>query len=368
MRIPVLSAIASLLTVRGGRRPQNAVRDDRRAYPEPMRTTVDNDAPTAERYRAFAEVEARGMSATYDAWALGVAGDRATIALIDELPPAKRQPNLVFSAARFHGAETAPYDDFREWLGAHWLEVRATAETHATQTNEAGRCALHLPALAEIPGPLALLEVGASAGLCLYPDRYSYRYSGHEQLDPADGPSPVVLDCEAREPNGAVPVPVPARLPDVVWRAGIDLHPLDVADAADLDWLDALIWPEHDDRRARLRAAASVVVADPPRIVAGDLNERLAALAAEAPADATLVVFHTAVIAYLDDAGRARFAETVRDLPGHWLSVEGRSIVPGIDVRTDVANDSTDFVLALDGVQRAWAQPHGRAVTWVPNP
>jgi hypothetical protein len=25
-------------------------------------------------------------------------------------------------------------------------------------------------------------------------------------------------------------------------------------------------------------------------------------------------------------------------------------------------------VLALDGVQLAWAQPHGRALTWVRNP
>ncbi|MDF0515151.1 DUF2332 domain-containing protein [Agromyces sp. H3Y2-19a] len=330
-----------------------------------MRTTVDNDAPTAERYRAFAEVEARGMSETYDAWALGVADDPATIALIDELPPAKRQPNLVFSAARFHGSEPAPYDDFRRWLAAHWPEVRETAETHATQTNEAGRCALHVPALAEIPGPLALLEVGASAGLCLYPDRYSYRYPGHGRLDPADGTSRVILDCETR---GTEPVPVPASLPEVAWRAGIDLNPLDVTDPDDLAWLDALIWPEHEDRRERLRAAATIVAADPPRLEAGDLNERLAALAAEAPAEATLVVLHTAVIAYLDEAARARFVETVRELPGHWLSVEGRSIVPGIRVRDDVPNDSTDFVLALDGVQRAWAQPHGRAVTWVPNP
>ena len=328
-----------------------------------MRTSVDANAPTAERYRAFAEVEARGMSATYEAWALGLADDPATIALVDELPPAKRQPNLVFSAARFRGAPHGPYELFRDWMQAHWVEVRATAVSHATQTNEAARCALHVPALAGIDGPVALLEVGTSAGLCLYPDRYSYRYRGRPQLDPADGPSEVVLDCAT-----VGPVPVPDRLPEVVWRAGIDLNPLDVTRPDDLAWLDALIWPEHDDRRARLRAAARIVAADPPRIVAGDLNERLAALAAEAPADATLVVFHTAVIAYLDDAARTRFVDTVRRLPGHWLSVEARSIVPGIDVRTDTESDSVDFVLALDGVQLGWAHPHGRALTWVRNP
>ncbi|MCD2442367.1 DUF2332 domain-containing protein [Agromyces sp. SYSU K20354] len=328
-----------------------------------MHTSVDSNAPTSERYRVFAEVEARGMSATYEAWALGVADDPGTIALVEGLPAAKRQPNLVFSAARFQGAPLGPYGVFRDWLHTHWVEVRATAETHATQTNEAGRCALHVPALAGTDGPLALLEVGTSAGLCLYPDRYSYRYPGHQRLDPADGPSPVVLDCAT---DGAVPVP--DRLPEVVWRAGIDLHPLDVTRPHDVAWLDALIWPEHDDRRARLQAAVRIAATDPPRIVAGDLNERLAALAAEAPADATLVVFHTVVLMYLDEAGRGRFVETVRALPGHWLSVEPRTVLPGIRARDDVANDSTDLVLAVDGVQRAWAQPHGRALTWVPNP
>ncbi len=58
----------------------------------------------------------------------------------------------------------------------------------------------------------------------------------------------------------------------------------------------------------------------------------------------------------------------MRDLPGHWLSVEGAPVTPGIRVRDDVENDSTDLVLALDGVQLAWAQPHGRAIRWVPNP
>ncbi|KRE30211.1 DUF2332 domain-containing protein [Agromyces sp. Soil535] len=328
-----------------------------------MSTSTDATAPTAERYRAFADVEARGMSATYEDWARGVAGDPGTIALIDELPAAKRQPNLVFSSARFQGGPSGPYHLFRDWLHAHWIEVRATALTHATQTNEAARCALHVPAIAGIDGPIALLEVGASAGLCLYPDRYSYRYSGHPQLDPADGPSTVVLDCEA-----SGPVPVPIRLPEVVWRGGIDLNPLDVRHPDDLAWLDALVWPEHEDRRERLRSAAAIAAADTPRIVAGDLNERLDALAADVPDEATLVVFHTVVLMYLDRVGRERFTETVRALPGHWLSVEPRTVLAGVRLRDEVANESTDLVLAFDGVQLAWAQPHGRAIRWVPNP
>jgi hypothetical protein len=330
-----------------------------------MSTSTDASASTADRYRAFAEVEARGMSATYEAWAEGVASDAAALALIDRLPAPKRQPNLVFSSARLLGARPGPYREFAAWLHEHWSEVRDVALTHATQTNEAARCALHLPVLGGIDGPIALLEVGASAGLCLFPDRYSYQYAGHPQLDPADGPSAVVLDCALR---GDDAVPVPTRMPQVVWRAGIDLTPLDVRSTDDVDWLDALVWPEHDDRRNRLRSAAEIAARTPPRLVSGDLNDELAALAASAPSDATLVVFHTAVLMYLDEPGRDLFVRQVRELPGHWLSVEGRRVLRGIRVREDVPNESSDLVLALDGVQQAWAQPHGRALAWTPNP
>ncbi|KQV07788.1 DUF2332 domain-containing protein [Leifsonia sp. Root112D2] len=321
---------------------------------------AQNERSTADIYRLFGEVEA-DTSPLYREWALGVADDPEVIALIDELPPRKRQVNLVFAAARYLTVPWGSYSVFREWMLANWPRVRAVAETHATQTNEAGRCAVLLPLLARVPGPLALLEVGTSAGLCLYPERYSYRYGGGSTIDPTDGPSTVVLDCAI-----SGPVPVPDHLPQVVWRAGVDLNPLDVNNADDMAWLDALIWPEHDDRRARLNAAVQIARADPPQIVRGDLNEALPALAASAPADATLVVFHTAVLAYLVEAERKRFVQTVTSLPGHWISNEGIHVTPGVAERLgDTHPQPGEFVLALDGDPVALAQPHGRALRWL---
>src|SRR6202041_2593254 len=101
----------------------------------------------------------------------------------------------------------------------NWPAVEAQMRTRATQTNEAGRCAILLPVLAALPQPLALLDVGTSAGLYLYPDKYSYRYGGHRIG--AGGP---LLD------GAATGIPLPAGLPEVVWRAGLDLNPLDVTD------------------------------------------------------------------------------------------------------------------------------------------
>lgn len=332
-----------------------------------MRASTNPEMPTAERYRIFAEVEARGMSACYESWAAGVADDPGTAALIDQLPPGKRQPNLVFSSARFHGADAGDYPAFARWLADHWPEVEATSLTHATQTNEPGRCAALLPALAALGRPLALIEVGASAGLCLYPDRYGYRYhtdDGIRTLEPADSDSRVVLDCDATGP-----VPFPERMPEVVWRAGIDLNPLDVNNEQDVAWLDALIWPEHTDRRERLRAAVDVARREPVEIVRGDLNEKVEDLVARAPGDATVVVFHTAVLLYLDDGALDRFSETMSRLPVRWLANEGQTVMPDVlnrvSERGEEPASSTDFILSLDGEPLAFTQPHGRALHWL---
>ncbi|MGO1509766.1 MAG: DUF2332 domain-containing protein [Actinomycetaceae bacterium] len=314
----------------------------------------------ADGYRLFARREARGVSPVYEAWAEAVADDELLLELLSTLPRGKRQPNLVFAAARLHGAGD-PVESFRSTITRRWADVRDTILARATQTNEAGRCAVLLPFLAQIPGPLALLEVGTSAGLCLLPDRYSYRYStpdGPAALDPAGGPSPVVL------PSALTGIEPPTAMPDVVWRAGIDLAPVDVADDDARLWLETLIWPGQDERRRRLRAALDVARAYPPRIVEGDLLDELPALAGEAPSDATLVVVHTAVLAYLGADDRASFVDLVGSLPGHWLSNEGQGVVHTARAAgTADADADADarFVLAVDGEPRALTDPHGRS-------
>jgi len=230
--------------------------------------------------------------------------------------------------------------------------IEAELRVRATQTNEAGRCAVLLPVLAALPQPLALLEVGASAGLCLYPDRYAYRYGDH-----VVGSGEPVLEC------AATAVPPPTGVPDVVWRAGLDLNPLDVTDPADVAWLEALIWPEHAHRRARLRAAAAVATAEPPLLVRGDLVDDLPALAAQAPADATLVVFHTSVLFYVPAPRREAFTKVVRGLPGHWIANEAPDVLPYGQL-PEPPGDALHSVLALDGTPLAWTRPHGQAITW----
>lgn len=262
----------------------------------------------------------------------------------------------------------------RTWLLTAWPDVEREMRARATQTNEPRRCATLVPTLAAIDGPVALVEVGASAGLCLYPDRYSYLYTSPDgvrtRLDPADGPSEVLLPCDIEGPvpaglPSAVTSPVPARLPDIVWRAGIDLNPLDVRDPGDLAWLEALVWPEHADRVETLRAAARVVAADPPRLVRADLLTGVADLVAAAPAEATVVVQSSAVLYYLTPAELAQFTATMEHLRRTrgvvWLSNEGWTVLPDV-ARKLPADADPQFILARDGEPVALTDPHGRSV------
>jgi len=316
---------------------------------------------TAEWYREFAERDLRGVSASYEALCLGVADDAAVCERLDTLPEPKRQPNLLLATVRYLGGPVDDWPAFRSFLEARWDDVAATMRRRSTQTNEARRCTALLPVLASLPQPIALLEVGASAGLCLYPERWSYRYAtgdGEHRL--GDGPE---LSCTVTGP-----APLPDQLPEVVWRAGIDLDPVDVCRDEDVRWLESLIWPEEAERFEILREAVAIAKDDPPRIERGDLTAELATLAAEAPWDATLVIFHTAVLAYVDGPGRRAFAEAVDALESTarttcWLANEAPGVLPDTDTYED---DRRRFVLTRDRQPVAYAGGHGDVLDWLP--
>jgi len=316
---------------------------------------LDAALSTAANYRVFAE-EARGRSAAYEALATLVAGDDTILRFLGTLPPAKRQPNLLFAAARYLLGTPPDIAALRALVGQDRAGLARVMLARRTQTNEPARCATLLPALAQLPPPLALIEVGASAGLTLLLDRYSYDYGGH--LIPGSDPDAPTLRCVPRGP-----VPLPERLPVIAWRAGLDLNPLDVTDDDDVHWLSCLVWPGEGDREERLAAAVAAARRDPPAIYRGDLLTDLPALAAQAPAGATLVIFHSAVLAYVAPEGRRRVRGIVRSLSAVWLSSEAPGVVPGVSVP---ACQGGPLVLIRDGrTPLACADGHGAWVHWL---
>ncbi len=320
---------------------------------------MDERLALAKTYRYFGEKDARGASPLYQELAVGVADDPDVLDLLLDLPVDKRQPNLLFAAVRHVAGTPSGYAEFRREFYDQLGPIVETMRLRRTQTNEPARCATLYPFLAALPQPLALIEVGASAGLALLPDRYAYRYNGVDAGNPG---TDLRIDCRVEGPWSP-----PRQELTVAWRAGLDLNPLSVNNPDDIEWLETLVWPGQHERLNRLTAAVEIARQDPPRIVRGDLTHDLAELASFAPAEATLVVFHTAVLMYVSPADRARFADQVHGLGAVWISQESPQVLPWIDSPVDPAA-SADFVLAINGQAVAVTAPHGATMRTLVDP
>ena len=159
--------------------------------------------------------------------------------------------------------------------------------------------------------------------------------------------------------------PLPQHCPEIIWRAGLDLNPLDLHNREDTDWLETLVWPGQDARLARLQAAISIAKATPPRVIAGDLTRDLAPLMQEAPRDATLVVFHTAVLTYVQNqAARDRFAQEMLNSKAIWLSNEGLGVFPQF-AGAEARRHPDKFLLLKNGQPLARTGPHGQSLDWI---
>jgi hypothetical protein len=313
------------------------------------------------RYLSFAVDEARGESELYEKLALGVAASPELLIFLASLPSDKRQPNLFLAAVRHLCGVPESEDHLVEIVRREHGRIRAVMLSRTTQTNEPGRCSVLLPVLAQLPAPLALLEVGASAGLCLIPDRYGYDY-GTQRIEPAAsaGVAAPVFPCATR---GAIPIPT--KVPEIAWHAGLDLNPIDLHVAEEVAWLETLVWPGQEARAERLRAAIAIARLDPPRIVRGNLLTDLEPLIAAAPKDATLVIFHSAALAYVSPrANRDRFAATVRAANAYWISNEAPSVSPSFAETAPPAPAPGRFLLALNRKPLAWTGAHGQSIDW----
>ena len=313
-----------------------------------------------QRYRTFSRYEAQGVSPLYEAFSEAVASDDSAIDFLLALPREKQQPNLLLAACRWVCGVADSRERFLGNLQENAGAIRHVMLTRATQTNEPARCATLLPVLAQLPQPLALIEVGVSAGLCLYPDRYRYRYRyGDYSIGSSDPPAPE-FHCL---PNDGTPLP--DRPPQVAFRAGIDLNPLDVRNRGEMDWLETLVWPEQTERLNNLRRAIALAGQDPPNLTSGDLLAALPAVAGNVPRDAHLVIFHSAVLAYVPESDRRRFVSLVGDLDATWISNEHPAVLPEIAASLQERPPLDRFLLAVNGTPVASTGPHGQSINWL---
>jgi len=237
------------------------------------------------------------------------------------------------------------------------------------QTNEVQRSAALLPGLLHISAltgrPLALVEIGASAGLNLWCERYHYDCGVWQWGDPT---ASLALRCEWRGPPPAAAA-APLR---VVRRAGCDAQPIDITQPDEALRLASFVWPDQAERLARLRTAQRAVagwmaderVAVQAQTASSFVAEQLAAVGSSADGVAT-VLMHSVVWQYLGRAEQsaieaALLAAAERATlasPLAWLRFEPPAADLRMELRCRLWPGGDERLLAV-------VHPHGAWVEW----
>ena len=275
--------------------------------------------------------------------------------------------NAAPDLATLYPPNPTPTPDHLGETAARTLETHAEALSlwldSPPQTNEVARSAALMAGLMvltrETGLPLALLELGASAGLNLIPDRYAYQLGPITTGRPG---SPLLLAPEWRGP------PPPATTPVIVSRRGADLNPIDVTNPAHQQRLLAYIWPDQPDRLARTATAITLAAADPPPLDqadAADWTERHLAPTPE-PGQAR-VLMHSIAFQYFPPETQSRIHRHTTMLGAHATSA---TPLAWLRLEVDPTHDNKptlQLTLWPGGHHRtlATASPHGHWIEWL---
>ncbi|MGZ5927231.1 MAG: DUF2332 domain-containing protein [Rhizomicrobium sp.] len=332
-------------------------------------------------WRRFA-AEARAMgSPLYERLALAVNDDPALKALAARARPRQPQANILLAAVHFlvlrgarhplrdfyasvGGTEHGdPFPMFRDFVIAHEEEVAALVETRVTNTNEVARSCVLRAGFAALAArenaPLHTIEIGPSAGLNMIWDRYGMRFHRGDAVVAEIAPeAPLVLDCEIR---GETMPPLAPR-PVIANRLGLELHPVNLSDPDDRDWLRALVWPDQPHRLDRLDRAIAMHRQAPPTILSGDALALLPDALADVPPREAVCVYHTIAVyqfsAEMRQALSAILALAALRRPVWHLAFE-------FDGNADYALTlSRHDGGAIDSRRLAIAQAHGGWIEW----
>jgi hypothetical protein len=305
------------------------------------------------------------------------------LALVEYHQVGQPEPNLLFGAvhqilltgvthalqAFFAPVNPLPHTDaiesFVGFCRQYADNIRNIVTRRLVQTNEVGRSALLLPSFYYMASktnlPLALLEVGTSAGLNLHFDRFHVQYVNGTDYTPMQENS-VKLLCEVR----GNPLPPMNNTLNIQARIGLDLNPMDVVNQPDDEaWLRALIWPQDTARMARYDGAVATMKAHPITLIKGNALDILADVLAKVPTDTMLCVFHSFVLYQFSDEMKTMFfdilAQHSKKRPIFDLTIEGMSA------------NTYDYEMFLRQYNQgnyteeklANVNPHGKFVEWL---
>ncbi|WP_240507999.1 DUF2332 domain-containing protein [Virgibacillus indicus] len=269
----------------------------------------------SKRFKAFAEKECAGSSELYEHLSLKIAEDNELLELSSYVREGQPVPNLLLAAIHYlllkgtvhklrdyyPNLTERPkslknsFPNFKDFCSSHRDQIIPILGEKIVQTNEVKRCGYLYPVFSyiyeKVQKPLALIEIGTSAGLQLLWDKYAYSYNSDEIY--GDKQSTVHIKSEIKGKNRQLS----KNIPLVTDRYGLDLHINDLSNAEDSLWLNSLIWPEHKERRTLFTKAAACVRNNRYKLqfIEGDGVEKLPGLAEEIPDASAICIYHTHV-------------------------------------------------------------------------
>lgn len=276
---------------------------------------LDGSTPFSAAIMAWPEDRLR-----YDALALRVAGALHALVLsgrdrgLATVYPPHEAPAGDDALWSVVGAAIRGHQEFlTEFLG------------HPPQTNETARAAVLLVGfheVAQLTGkPLALYEIGASAGLNQHWDRFHYTL-GDTAWGPADASVRLTPEWRGRSPELA---PI-----DVDSCRACDRNPLDVSDPAQALRLRAFIWPDQLERLKRLDAAIAIAREHGVRLARADAEDWTAASLMQLRPGVATVIYHSIFWQYLTTETQRTLRSTIEvagagaseEAPLAWVRME----------------------------------------------
>lgn len=318
-------------------------------------------------------------SGLYEFLTVRIAKDKELLTIATHSQAGQPIPNMLFGAVHYllangkvdplsryypsltlnHESPDHVFPAFKKFVLTHSQQIIEMLETRLVQTNEVRRSAFLYPAFKTVNRlfdnkPLSLIEIGPSAGFNLLWDHYLYQYDTEESIGLSD--SSLTLTSSFR---GDGRPDLSGSMPLVRSRTGIDLHPIDLMDRDQIQWLQALIWPEHHERKMRLNKAIRIAMVNPVEMIQGNALEVLPRVLASVPETEVAAVYHTFVANQFTEEQRQSLLKIVEDYGSKRDVIHIHNCIePHLHATIYMNGERFDMALAH-------TDPHGRWIEWL---
>ena len=327
----------------------------------------------------FAEKECKGSSLLYEHLSIMIAKEETLLDICRSAKEGQPIPNLLYGAVHtllLKGSEHPlkeyypslianpksykdAFDPFKDFCLTYRNEIEVIMRSRLVQTNEVRRCAYLYPVFCmiyeKLNRPLALIEIGTSAGLQLLWDRYSYSYGQNKVYGNKE--SKLVIKAEIKGEHFPILHMTP---PPVSNRIGFDLNTIDLTDEDEYFWLKSLIWPEHKERFSLFEEAAEYARDESLNLIEGNGVYLLPHYVDYIPDKSVICIFHTHVANQMPVEMRKLLMQTV-DTIGKKRDV--------FHIYNNIQDRNLHLDYYVDGILRQYTiaetDGHGRWFSWL---